>query len=185
MERHLDERLALRVPRLYRRLIKLAQALPAGSPLRRRVLKRALARTLEALAREDDEVVLLSIDPAWEVNVIGDEFRALGFAEHYHGHEGWLELMTLWRAEWISARYTPELLIDLGDQCVIARITTTARGASSGAEVTQTAGYVFHSVDGAVVRQDFYWNWTDCVEALGLAAAVPASQPDLPPAVTS
>jgi len=91
----------------------------------------------------------------------------LGFAERYHGHEGYREFLRLWRAEWSDVRYKPEALIDLGDRLVM-RVTTTARGASSGAEVTLTAGYALWT-DGAVVRQDFYWDWSACVEALGLS----------------
>jgi ketosteroid isomerase-like protein len=167
MRRHLDERLALRAPGLYRRLFKPLLALPTGSPLRRRVLKRQVARGFEALSREDDEVILLAYDDDAEINIIGDEFRALGFAERYHGHQGCRDFLQLWRAEWMSARYTPEAVIDLGDRLVL-RIMLTARGASSGAEVTQTTGYIFYLGDGAIVRQDFYWDWSECVEALGL-----------------
>jgi ketosteroid isomerase-like protein len=169
MGRHLDERLALRAPGLYRRFLKVVFALPTGSPLRRRVLKRLVARGCEALSREDDEVVLLAYDDAAELNVISDELRALGFAERYHGHQGWRDWLQLWRAGWVSARYAPEAVIDLGDRLGV-RIMLTSRGASSGAEVTQTTGYIFYTVDGAIMRQDFYMEWSECVEALGLDA---------------
>jgi ketosteroid isomerase-like protein len=169
MGRHLDERLALRAPGLYRRLFKPLLALPTGSALRRRVLKRQVARGFEALSREDDEVALLAYDDDAEINIIGDEFRALGFAERYHGHQGWRDYLQLWRAEWVSARYTPEAVIDLGDRLVV-RVTSTGLGASSGAEVTHSWGSVYYLGDGAVVRQDFYWDWSECVEALGLDA---------------
>jgi len=46
--------------------------------------------------------------------------------------------------------------------------TLTGRGARSGAEVAQTSGYVLDWADGAIVRMDVYWEWSACVEALGL-----------------
>jgi ketosteroid isomerase-like protein len=173
MGRHLDERLALRAPRLYRRLLKQVLALPPGSPLRRRVLNRLAARGWEALSRGDDEIVLLVFDRDVEFNIIGVDFRALGFAECYHGHEGWREFIGIWRAEWVGLQHTPEALIDLGDR-LVTRLTLTARGATSGADVAQTLGAVVWFADGAIVRQDNYWEWAECVEALGLDDLAPA-----------
>ena len=82
MGRHLDERLALRTPRLYRRLIKLVEALPPGSPVRRRALERMAVRGWAALSRGDDKIVLLVFDRDVEFNIIGD---VVDLAEHYHG----------------------------------------------------------------------------------------------------
>jgi hypothetical protein len=48
------------------------------------------------------------------------------------------------------------------------RVTLTARGAASGVDVTRTMGIVSWFGDGAIVRQDNYWDWSECVEALGL-----------------
>jgi ketosteroid isomerase-like protein len=166
MGRHLDERLALRAPELYRRYLKLVFALPTGSPLRRRAVKRLVARGCEALSRDDDEVCLLAYDEDAELNIIGDELRAAGFAERYHGHQGWRDFVQLWRVDWVDIRYTPDALIDLGDRLVV-RVTRTSRGASSGAEVTHTWGSVYCFGEGAIVRQDFYWDWSECFEALG------------------
>jgi ketosteroid isomerase-like protein len=176
MGRHLDERLALRAPRLYRWLAKQVQALPHGSPVRRRALKRTVARGWAALSRGDDEIVLLAFDRDVEFNIIGGYMRALGLAERYHGHEGWLEFIGLWRAEWGGGQiqHTPETLIDLGDRLVM-RVTLTARGATSGADVARTMGIVAWLADGAVVRQDNYLEWAECVEALGLDDVAPVA----------
>jgi ketosteroid isomerase-like protein len=174
MGRHLDDRLALRAPRSTRRLAKLVLARPPGSPLRRRLAKRAVAHGFEAVARGDDGVALLAYDRDFEFNIVGDAFGALGFAERYHRQEGWHDWRRLWHEAWVNARYTPEELIDLGDRMIV-RLTILAQGASSGAEVVQTTGNVYYLRDGAVVRQDFYWDWSECVEALGLFAAAPAN----------
>jgi ketosteroid isomerase-like protein len=168
MGRHLDERLWVRAPTLYRRLAKLVGALPPRSPVRRRALKRMVARGWAALSRGDDEIVLLFFDRDFEFNTIGWAPIA-GLAERYHGHEGWLGFIALWRAAWVDSQitHTPEALIDLGDRLVV-RVTLTARGAASGADVAQTMGIVVWLVDGVVVRQDNYWEWSACLDALGL-----------------
>ena len=180
MGRHLDEQLALRAPRLYRHSLRLILALPPGMPGKRRVLKRLVARGFEAVAREDDAVVVLFFHPDLELNIIGEKFRALGFADSYRGREGWRKLQQLWRAEWGDVRYSPELVIDRGDRLIV-RATATAKGSGSGAVVTQTAGYVYDFVGGAISRNDLYYDWSECVAALGL---ITARSPPLPRAAS-
>jgi ketosteroid isomerase-like protein len=180
MGRHLDERLALRVPRLYRRLIKRVEALPPGSPVRRRALERMAARGWAALSRGDDEIVLLFLDSDVEFNIVGADM--IDLAEHYHGHGGWLEFIDHWRTGWagLQITHTPEEVIDLGDR-IVTRLTLSARGATSGADVAQTMGIVSWFADGAIVRQDNYWQWSDCVKALRLDDLAPAVSPGLTP----
>jgi ketosteroid isomerase-like protein len=169
MGRHLDERLALRMPRLTRWLAKLILGLPPGSALRRRVLPRLMARTWGALSRGDDDVVLIVFDRNIEFNIIGAQAELLGLGDAYRGHAGWLEFIRQWRAQWAGSQitHTPERLIDLGDR-IVMRVTLMARGATSRANVKQTMGIVSWIDNGAVVRQDNYWQWSACVEALSL-----------------
>jgi ketosteroid isomerase-like protein len=169
MGRRLGERLALRAPRLSRLFFRAVFALPPGAPLRRRVVKRGARLGWEANARGDDEAALIVCDPHYELNMFGDEFRALGFADRYEGHAGCIEFMRRWRAEWESSAIEVEHVYDLGER-IVTRFTTTARGRSSGAEVKATAGSVYYMRDGAVARQDFYFRWADCAAALGLPA---------------
>ena len=134
MGRHLDERLALRAPRLYRQLARLVQALPPGSSIRRRALKRTVARCWAALSRADDEIIYrLAFDRDIEFNIIAGYGQAIGLAERYHGHDGWREFIRLWRAEWGGQhiQHPPEALIDLGDR-LVTRVRLSARGAISG-----------------------------------------------------
>jgi ketosteroid isomerase-like protein len=168
-DRHADERLALRAPRLARRLLALVLALPAGSAPRRRVLKRVMARGWAALSRGDDELVLLAFDRDVEFNIIGGEAALLGIDEQYRGREGWVEFIARWRAEWTGATitHTPEEVIDLGDR-VVTRLTLSARGVASGADVAQTMGIVMWFRNGAIVRQDNYYDWAECASAIGL-----------------
>ncbi len=168
MGRHLDERVALRAPWLFPLLMKLVMALPVDSSVRRRAFKRFGERGWAAFSRGDDEVILLLVDRNVEVNHIGMP-ELLGLADSYRGSGGLLEFGRLWRAEWSGSQltHTPEALIDLGDR-LVWRVRLTARGATSGASVDRTCGFVQWFADGALVRSDAYFQWSDCVEALGL-----------------
>lgn len=86
MPRHRDERLALRFPGLYVRLVRRVMALPPGSTLRRRALKRIVSRGFESFSRGDIEVALLNTHPEVEMRNIG--WEALGLSARYHGHDG-------------------------------------------------------------------------------------------------
>ncbi|MDQ3571737.1 MAG: hypothetical protein M3383_02620 [Actinomycetota bacterium] len=168
MGRHLDERLALRAPWLFRRLMKLLMALPVDSSVRRRALRAIGERGWAAFSRGDDEVLLLLVDRDVELNHIGG-IPGIGLGASYRGSEGFLEFGRLWRAEWAGSQltHTPEALIDLGDR-LVWRVRLTARGASSGVSVNQTSGFVQWWADGALVRSDAYYQWSECIEALGL-----------------
>jgi ketosteroid isomerase-like protein len=171
--RHVEERLALAAPRLFRQFRRLAFKLPPSSPVRRRIVKRAAALGWEALARGDIDATVLVVDPDYELNLIGEGFQALGFHEHYKGHGGMIEFTEQWRTAWSNLDYEVHQIFDFGDR-IAMRLTTTSRGAMSGIEVSRTAGSVYFMSGGTVVRQDFYWDWPDCAAALGLADLRPA-----------
>jgi ketosteroid isomerase-like protein len=173
MPRHRDERLALRLPGLYDRLLRRVLALPVGSPLRQRVLKRLARRGFEAFSRGDAETVLLLFHSEVEIHFIGGE--ALGLSPHYQGYEGVRAWIRDWRSKWGDYDEVLEQLIDLGDS-VVTRSKINARGERSGVEVTHTAGSHFHLTDGKVTRWDAYFDWSDLVAAEALEdAAQPAA----------
>jgi ketosteroid isomerase-like protein len=155
----------MRLPGLFPRVRKLLLALPAHSRIKKGIQQRVLSRAMEALSRGDYEVVLLTYSPDVEINVNGG--AAVGFADHYRGHAGYREALGVWRAAWMGPRFSPEGLIDFGDRWVV-RMRITGRGTISGADVAHTVGYVLDWADGLIVRMDVYWEWTECVSALGL-----------------
>jgi hypothetical protein len=106
-------------------------------------------------------------DTSAEFEVVGERLRALGFAERYRGHEEIRRFSEQWRVEWSDVQQVPDLMIDRGDR-VIVRVTVTTQGARSGAETTQTVGYVYDLGDGVAVRGAFYWEWFDCCAAMGM-----------------
>jgi ketosteroid isomerase-like protein len=165
--RHLEERLVLAAPGVFRLFRRVLFTLPPGSPVRRRVLKRFAALGWDAFARGDFEASVIAFDPSYELNLVGDTFPGLGFHRRYIGHAGLREFGETWHAAWSSIEIHNEQLIDLGDRLVL-RHTVTARGASSGAEVSATSGSSYALKKGTIERHDFYWDWADCTSALGL-----------------
>lgn len=165
MPRHRDERLALRFPGLYRRLVRRLSALPPGSPVRRRALKRMVSRSQESFSRGDVEVALLITDPDVEIRSIG--WEALGLSAHYHGHDGWRAFVRDWLAEWGSYDQVPERVIDLGDRLIL-HTKATARGRRSGAGVVLRVCYCVYFTDGQITGWDVAPSWPVLAEALGL-----------------
>jgi ketosteroid isomerase-like protein len=164
MQRHLDEHLALRFPGLYDRLVRRVLALPVGSALRQRSVKRLARRGFEAFSRGDAETVLLLFHPEVEISYIGGD--ALGLSPHYRGHEGVRAWMRDWRSQWRNYDEALEQVIDLGDS-LITRSRINAGGQRSGVELTHIAGSHFHLTDGKVTRWDAYFDWSSLVAAEG------------------
>ncbi len=174
MTRHRDERFALRFPGLFDRLLRRVLALPLGSPLRQRAVKRLASRGFEAFSRGDAEAVLLLFHPEVELEIIGAE--AVGLSGHRRGHEGVRSWMRDWRSQWGDYDEVLERVIDLGDSW-ITRSRINARGDRSGVELTHTPGGHFYFTDGKITRCDVYFDWSNLVRAemAGDAAQPPAS----------
>jgi ketosteroid isomerase-like protein len=165
MPRHRDERLALRFPGLYRRLVRYVAAQPPGSLFRRRVLKRMVSRSQESFSRGDIEVALLISHPDVEIRAI--RWEALGLSERYHGHDGWRAFVRDWLAEWGDYEQAPEQLTDLGDR-LIMRTKAAALGKRSGVAVVLGVCYCVYFTDGQITRWDVAPSWPDLAKELGL-----------------
>jgi ketosteroid isomerase-like protein len=167
MPRHPEERLALRFPALYNRLLRRGMTLSVGSPLRKRFLKWAASRMFEAFSRGDAETFLLPFHPEVEIHFMGGE--AIGLSAHYQGHEGVRAWMRDWRSQWGDYDEVVEQVIDLGDS-VIARSKISTRGERSGVEVTRTAGNRVYLSDGRITRWDAYFDYERALTDLGLSS---------------
>ncbi len=165
--RSIEERVMLRLPTPLVRLLPRGFArLPPGSQVRRRTLKRALARGFEAGSREDYAVGLLFYEPDVEIRAPGEFARALGLPERYDGHQGFIDLWRDTQQDMDDVSFQPEQIIDLGDR-VALRGTLVGRGQTSGAITTQMTGTIYYfSRRGLVARQDLYWTWQEALDAL-------------------
>jgi hypothetical protein len=164
--RSIEERVALAMPSFVVRLLLTGLArLPPGSHLRRRVFKRNVARGFDATARDDYEFALLLYEPDVELRLFGEVGRALGLAESYHGHQGFLDFWRDYKQD-AELRVKPEQIIDLGDRTAL-RVTAVAVGRSSGVVTRHTSGHiVYWSPRGMIARHDWYWAWEDALATL-------------------
>lgn len=164
------ERMLAAAPRLTELATTLVARFPASSRLRRRALQVGLARGFAAINRGEDWFIPIFYEPDAEIYPAAD-FRALGLAECYRGHGGWRDVMDAVADPLPDVRWSPELLIDLGDRLVV-RLGMSATGRASGAPAHQTWGSVYHlSARGRIARQEMHWTWEETLASADLAPA--------------
>ena len=100
--------------------------------------------------------------------MFGENARALGLAESYHGHQGFLDLWRDYKKDMDDLHFETEQIIDFGD-LIALRATLVGRGRSSGVATTRTAGLLYYfSPGGMIARSDVYWTWEEALAALEL-----------------
>jgi hypothetical protein len=174
-DRSIEERVALAMPvAIVRGAMRACLRLTPGSPIRRRIFKRTFALGLEGSARGDHAFALLFYEPDVDLRVVGEVAPALGLAERYAGHTGYVQAWRDYTRDMGSLRVVPEELIDLGER-VALRAKLVGVGRSSGVETARTLGYVCYlSARGLIARQEGYWEWDQALASLaGRASSAP------------
>jgi ketosteroid isomerase-like protein len=129
------------------------------------------------MSRENVEVVQ-QVWAAWDrgdvtalLEALSDEVvtTAVGLdgAEH-RGKEGYLDLLADWNERFTDLSATAEEFIEAGDQ-VVVRNRQVARGETSGAPVESEFWFVYTLSAGKIVRQDYYTDRAEALEAVGLS----------------
>jgi hypothetical protein len=173
--RGMDERLLLWVPRAARVLARFLARRRASSRSRQALLRRVIRVGFAANNRRDYDAMCVFYDPAVEIRLVGGATR-IDLDPVYWGHEGLRKVNDDWRAGFEQFRFEPREVIDPGGDRfgVLAEL----HGQTSGMVTRQLSGFVFILRDGLAVRQDYYWESEEAVEAL----LTPARQPAAPPA---
>ncbi|HEX2129582.1 MAG TPA: nuclear transport factor 2 family protein [Solirubrobacterales bacterium] len=174
--RPLEDAFFVRFPGLYGVALRSIIRLRPGSPLRRRLLLRALRRNYAASDRRDVEYVLLGIDPDCEMRHIG---APVGIAERYPGHEGVRNFLSNVFDTWVSSDWRLIRVHDGGDR-VVVESEMRGRGRGSGVAVSLTYGAVFRpGASGRMVRLEYYWEggWPAALAAAGLSNPSPSGAP--------
>ncbi len=86
----------------------------------------------------------------------------------YHGKEGYLELAASWGEEFADWKATAEEFIEAGDR-VLVRNHQSGRGEVSGVAVEMEAWFVYEVGHGKIVRQTYYRNRDEALDAVGLS----------------
>jgi hypothetical protein len=167
--RTLDQRLALRFPRLVDAYARLFGRLPPSSRLRQAFMWRNARLSVEAINRRDlDSLLMGHYHPDFEVHPQRGLVEA-GFAEPcYRGPAGYREWVSSWFEAWgADMRVEPVELIDLGERIVLLA-ELRLRGQASGVAFTGEFASVVTLKHGRALRDEGYVNHAEALEAVGL-----------------
>ena len=165
--RTLDQRLALRFPRLAAANGRLIAKLPPRSRIRQAVIWRVVRLAMEAFNRRDLDAAAGAGLPDFEVYP-PHEFVEAGFFEPcYRGTAGFRSYMSAWAEAFADLRVEPTELLDLGDRVVMLADLDT-RGQASRVPFTGKLAQVSEMKDGMVVRVHAYLAHAEALEAVGL-----------------
>jgi ketosteroid isomerase-like protein len=167
--RTLDQRLAIRFPRLSAASNQMLVRLPPGSRVRQALVWRAIRIAIEAYNRRDLEAVVIAFHPDLEYYPYR-EFVEAGLAEPcYRGPAGYRTYIEATYDVWgTEVRLYPTELIDMGDRLVLlADMPMRAQG--SGIPLAETYATIATIKDGRVITQRDFLNQAEALEAAGLS----------------
>jgi hypothetical protein len=161
--RGLDEWLLLSVPRAARAFGWFLAGRRAGSGTRRALITRVIRVGFAANNRLDYDAMYVFYDPAVEIRLMGGATR-IDQDPVYWGLQGLRKVNDDWRAGFEQFRFEACEVIDPGGDRfgVLAEL----HGQTSGMVTGQLCGFVFIMRGGLAMRQDFYWDREEAVEAL-------------------
>jgi ketosteroid isomerase-like protein len=164
--RGVDERIAIALPWLARRLRAASTRLPPGSTMRRAALTRAVRTGWAATNRDDYEALRASLHPDVEFVPPLRGTGGLGFDAVYRGPDGVERFVREWKSGFNPFRYEPREIADAGGASFAVRLGMigTLRGAD--AEVREEYGTVITLKDGLVFRQENFRDWDSALAAL-------------------
>jgi ketosteroid isomerase-like protein len=166
--RGLEERLALRFPRVTALIARTTWRLPRRSSLRRALVRRVVVLGWEAMNRADLEFGLALYDEDVE-SVFDPRAVTLGLA-NTRGREARRRTLSQVYGEMGQMLFDPDELIDLGDDRLLVIGRMKGRGRASGAPFEMEWANLWTISEGLVVRDEQFGDHAEAVEAAGLSA---------------
>jgi ketosteroid isomerase-like protein len=165
--RRLEERLALRFPRLRDFVARAIWRLP-NSRLRRALITRIVRTGWEAFNRGDLDAAFLVYHPECE-SIYPPQFTTIGLEPGTHDLDERMRSQQSVLDEWAEFRFEPEELIDLGDGRLLSRGRMKGTGLSSGAPF-ETEWVAIGTISGGrVIREEIFVDHAEAFEAAGLS----------------
>jgi ketosteroid isomerase-like protein len=175
--RTLDQRLAIRFPRLAAVWARLLGRLPPRSRVRQVALQRTVRLAVQAYNRRDLDAVVISYRPDLEYHPYREFVEAALAEPCYHGPAGYRNYIEATNEVWgDDVRLEPTELIDLGDRIVLLA-DMPMRAQASGVPLAQTYAGISTLKDGRVIRQQDFLNHAEALEAVGLGPRQPSARP--------
>jgi ketosteroid isomerase-like protein len=165
--RGLEERLALRFPRLTAMIARAIWRLPRHSRLRQTLIRRVVVLGWEAMNRADLDFGLALYHE--DVESIFDPRAVTLGMENSRGREARRRrLIEFWYADVSEIRFDPDELIDLGNDRVLVIGRMTGTGRRSGAPFEIEWANLWTISDGLVIRDEQFADRAKALEAAGL-----------------
>lgn len=168
--RGLDERIAIALPSLARRMRAAATRLPAGSAIRRAALTRAARTGWAATNRDDYEAMRSALHPGVEFIPPMRGTGGLGFDAVYRGPDGVERFVREWKSGFSQFRYEPREIADAGGASFAVRLGMIGTLRDADGEVREEYGTVIVLQDGLVLRQENFRDWDSALAALAPGA---------------
>jgi hypothetical protein len=173
--RGLDERIRMAAPSIGQRLARRAMELPAGAPLRRRLLTQGFRVGMAATNRGDYESSAVSIHPEAVLVPPGKGMGGLDFDPEYHGPEGYKRFVTQWRSGFDYFRYEPREIADAGGAHFAFKVGVFGSFAGSGTELEDEWAVVQTLKDGLLYRMQNEYEWKNALAILEERVAAPVA----------
>jgi ketosteroid isomerase-like protein len=164
------DHIAVRVPRVYRRLVALLwpvfTRLPAGHPIRRAGFERTIGRSYGAFNRNDMD----ALPPLYHPECVWDWSHFEGWPDDpiTRGPEALRRNWSVFRDAWGDFRVDASDLRDFGGRQLIT-CHMQATGSGSGAGIRRTWWQTGYSRDGLIARVENYTDRAEALEAVGLS----------------
>jgi ketosteroid isomerase-like protein len=166
--RSLDERLALRFPRLAATAARRIFTMRPDSRFRRNAVARAVRQGAEAYNRRDLDAVVAGWHPEFEYIPDANWVKAGLVEPRYRGPEGYRKYVAGTDEVWGGQNLLkPTEVIDLGDRLVMLA-TVPMRAKASGVPLTEAYALVMTLAEGQVVRAQEYFAHAEALQAVGL-----------------
>jgi ketosteroid isomerase-like protein len=167
--RTIDQRLALRFPRLATAGSRLLLKRPPRSRLRHAALWRVTRLAIEAYNRRDMDAVGIAYHPQFEYHPARNFVEAGLLEPCYRGLEGHKQYVASTAEVFGAEVYViPLELIDVGERSVVLA-NVPMRAQVSGIELTEAFALVTTFEDGMVIRVEEYYDYGEALEAVGLS----------------
>jgi len=166
--RSLDQRLALRLPRLFDAYARFVlQRLPPTSRVRQASVWRGSRLGMEAFNRRDIDVAVSYGHPDFEYYPPREFVEAGFFDACYRGEAGFRDYVSTW-SDVVGVRVEPVELIDLGN-CVVMLAELPTLAQASGVPLSGKIATVSVLIDGKASRVHTYLDHAEALEAVGLS----------------
>ena len=162
--RTVDQRLALRFPKLVPATSRAVRSLPLRSRLRGALTRRFVREGLAAYNRRDWEVVLATYDAAVE----NDIHHVGGIEGIHHGHGGWRHYWEGWFEAWDESYQEAREVVDFADDRLLVLGRIRCRAADTAIELEEPMAMLFTFRAGLIVRHEEWWDHASALRAAGL-----------------